>query len=284
MTSWHVSNRAPSTAVAVAGRRLLSGDGALSATLGLMVADLDGHIFALTVASICAAGKPRLECPTGNIALGAPAPFLSDMAEEDSCVEMLLALVPVPVSLLTDPLVPGLANIHGIAAPFETSAKELLVAGQPFPAMSRYGKTIALRDHSEQTVFYSNAVEIPLMDRTLQPGSAGALVATDDGRVVGLVVGATNASIYAAPVAEILQERNLVPLDWRTAARHELFAVRQSGPVESAEPGDPGKYEFEDEFSDVYVSVVPSTAILERYDPRKIVEEVERRVLEEGRA
>lgn len=84
---------------------------------------------------------------------------------------------------------------------------------------------------SGSPAFFEDALELFLTggEERARRGDAGALVTTDRGEVVGLVVSAKGSSTFAAPVAPFLRDlRACVPLDAGIVDRHNQLA-RASG-------------------------------------------------------
>jgi hypothetical protein len=91
---------------------------------------------------------------------------------------------------------------------------------------------------SGSKAFFEHALELFLTGskERARRGDAGALVTTEMGEVIGLVVSASGNSTFAAPVAPLLRElRACVPLNPEIVERHNNVAARKPAAAEASD-------------------------------------------------
>lgn len=260
-----------------AGTRLSAPDGSARATLGLLVSDGE-MVFGLSVLKLAHDGAQPVWNREAPIPLGPAVPLCSD---GDSAVR-LLARIEISDELMVSPVVSGIANMKGPIDAVDALDRPVVLSMAVARNLGRiiaFGRTVAFRDGKEGArSYYSDAIEIDLGERgRIPPGAAGALICTSAGKAIGIVIGATESRVYAAPLFDVLAKCRLKPLTWEEASRHNgrvedclaqrVQATATRGTRGQPQPGGPERQQSPPRLT--------SKEIYKRYNPKQIVKIVE---------
>lgn len=230
------------TSTICAGAHLRSPDGAAEGTLGVLVGNDDGQLFAISVLAVAPAGeRPEVRLSTHWESMGLSRPLLDRPATRgEAPVEVLLALIEVNEILQVTPNIPNVGNVSGLVDPLDCINRDFHLAAVPpirLGPVDAVRTTLFLEDRDNDFLSYKGAVALSLAE-SLPAGIAGSLVTTAFGEILGIAVAADPDRLYVAPLKSALAGRGLHVLAFdggqHNAIALELLAERDRQAREAA--------------------------------------------------
>lgn len=225
------------------------------ASIGLLVADKDCALFALTVSTAVPPGqRARALIGERNAAFAGPALPLPRAPSSPLAAADLLVMLPLAEHHLAEPLLSGLEMPTEVAPLWKdiTSPSHLARATGRVPlghAIAAGVSFEAFDPVSETESLFTGAVEYECsaLEDLIRDGEAGTAVLTASGDVVGILLGTVGDRALVAPLHHVLEERSLTlmgrhHLMEREAKRAELVREKRANLRERIP--DQGEMEF----------------------------------------
>lgn len=215
-----------------AGQRIECANARTFGRLGLLAVTASMKIIVVTTLAVVPEGDRGTVDVAGGLAVIGPAKALHDaVAAPHAPITSLLAALPVSEACRVSSVFIGLEAVRAGVTPRAAADEALYIADVGGPR--RIGRLAAIdatvrRAGPGGPLDYFGAAEIGLdSPGAAGVGDAGAAVATGDGRLLGIVVGARDGRLLVAPCSHLLAKggpRGLLPFD---ASRHDL-AVQEA--------------------------------------------------------
>lgn len=210
-----------SRAVFRSGLPVAALDSNLQGTLGPIVADLTGQLFALTLTTFVPHGKKaRARTPSREMRFAGPAIALAHPTPPfEPSVTTLLSLLPIDAQAAVDPLLASVEAPSRTASALDHS-RERLILGRPTGRVE-LGRALSLGEVVQvdspdggEGILLGGAIRIDCssLSSPIAPGEAGTAVLSPAGDLIGILIGVGDSAAFAAPVHKILAHNNLLPM------------------------------------------------------------------------
>lgn len=216
------------------GAALYASDRDRLGVAGLLVSDSHGEVFAVSHVGVGIAGSPRISVG-GHVVSLKPQVFEASSDLRDAVghpsISRLVAFFRVDQSVLVDPAIPGAREAAEAEHPVDALGETLdLVIGDSASQwrIVAIGGRASFLSVSGDRRDYGDVIECePVGPLASPPAAAGAVLFTQGGAPVGMLVGWRGTIGLFAPLRTVLWNAELEPLTAETAAQHNSWLVKR---------------------------------------------------------